>query len=214
MMVNTDVIMPAYNEEKTIGPLVQCFLANPHARVIVVLDPKTKATDETVNILPKHNRLVLVAGTQHGKGQGILQGLRMSVGSEVVLCDADITMTDYTVSHLMVPLSRVGGQRIVVPQPPTPAQWRAAQQKAGLIFNRQSWPWVSGIRRVRTSLIPLNIYGYLTEVMINAAVQKSDTPYTGFHYDSSIVSPLRFTDERVRDLHEHGQYGKERGLIP
>jgi glycosyltransferase involved in cell wall biosynthesis len=208
----TYVIIPAYNEEDTIGPLVKQFLGNARARIVVIIDSMT--ADATISQMPKHGRLKVMRSPYHGKGQNITLAMRQTRGKEIVLCDADIKITPGTVDCLMQPLTARSGQRIVVPKPPTELEWRDAEAAAQLRFDRTSWPWVSGIRRVRTHLIPPTIYGYLTEVLINKMVDGSaTTPYTMFSYDIGTIAPLRFTPERVQDLKEHGKYGKERGLI-
>jgi glycosyltransferase involved in cell wall biosynthesis len=208
----TYVIIPAYNEEDTIGPLVTRFLRAPTSFVVVIIDDRT--TDGTFTKLPKHGRLKVLRSPYHGKGQNITLAMRATRGREIVLCDADVTITPATVAKLMQPLTGRIGQRIVVPKPPTEAEWREAEATAEVRFDRTSWPWVSGIRRVRTHLIPPTIYGYLTEVLINKMVDSSPTtPYTMFSYDIGTIAPLRFTPERVQDMKEHGTYGKQRGLI-
>jgi glycosyltransferase involved in cell wall biosynthesis len=208
----TYVIIPACNEEKTIRPLVDRFLRAPSSLVVVIIDSDTK--DGTFAKLPTHRRLKVLRSPYHGKGQNITLAMRETRGREVILCDADITITPGTVSALMQPLSGRSGQRIVVPRPPTEMEWRAAEAAAEVRFDRTSWPWVSGIRRVRTHLIPPTIYGYLTEVLINKMVNGSlTTPYTVFAYDMQTIAPLRFTPQRVQDMKEHGAYGKKMGLI-
>jgi glycosyltransferase involved in cell wall biosynthesis len=208
----TYVIIPAYNEEDTIGPLVEQFLCNARARIVVIIDSLT--ADATIGQLPKHGRLKVMRSPYHGKGQNITLAMQQTRGEEIALCDADIKITPGTVDSLMRPLTGRSGQRIVVPLAPTKLEWQLAEGKAGVRFDRTSWPWVSGIRRVRTHLIPPTIYGYLTEVLINKMVNASDsTPYTSFVYDDDTVAPLRFTPERIRDMKSHGRYGKEMGLI-
>jgi glycosyltransferase involved in cell wall biosynthesis len=208
----TYVIIPAYNEEDTIGAVVEQFLCNARARIVVIIDSMT--ADATIGQLPKQDRLKVMRSPYHGKGQNITLAMRQTRGKEIVLCDADITITPGAVDALMQPLTGRSGQRIVVPKPPAEPEWREAEAAAQVRFDRASWPWVSGIRRVRTHLIPPTIYGYLTEVLINKMVDGSPTtPYTMFVYDTDTIAPLRFTPERVQDMKEHGVYGKQRGLI-
>jgi glycosyltransferase involved in cell wall biosynthesis len=207
----TYVIIPAYNEEDTIRGVVDRFLANANTTVVVIIDAKT--TDATIMQLPDHRRLVIMKSPYHGKGQNITLALRETGSREVVLCDADVMISAASVYALMQPLGKRSGQRIVVPKPPSDAEWRTAESAAKVKFDRASWPWVSGIRRVRGNLIPPTIYGYLTEVLINKMVNSSSTPYTQFSYDIATSSPLRFSEERVNDLYAHGAYGKRKGLI-
>lgn len=207
----TYVVIPAYNEQATIRPVVDRFLANPHTNVVVIIDRETK--DTTFRKLPTHGRLKVIQSQYHGKGQNITLALRHTLGNEVVLCDADVTISPIAVRALMMPLSSKSGQRIVVPRHPSSDDWRQAEAAAMLKFDRGSWPWVSGIRRIRAHLIPPTVYGYLTEVLINRSVNGSSTPYTHFINDPATISPLRFSPERINDLHAHGKYGKEKGLI-
>jgi hypothetical protein len=71
---------------------------------------------------------------------------------------------------------------------------------------------VSGIRRVRRDLIPHDLYGYLMETQINKKVQAAGLD-TEFCYAPGVISPLRFTQERIADLKAHGDYGKRMGIL-
>lgn len=211
------VIIPAYNEQNTIGGVVARFSGH---YVIVVIDPDT--TDQTAlmarrALFSKRAPGNVVFSPLHGKGQCVEYGLKnlpkWGASQEIILCDADVQISPDAVMELSRPLYAKSGQRVIIPRMPALEEWRAAEKATNLSFSRYAWRFVSGIRRVRRHLIPDNLYGYLMETQINKSVAASDTPYSELIGSHDTISPFRWNAERVADLHAHGRYGKEHGIL-
>lgn len=216
----TTVIIPALNEEKTIGAIVsrltQVINADV-ANVIVVIDPAS--TDDIIPVMMEicatNYHVQWAFSPEHGKGQCVNYGMQAMVNdreTEVCFCDADVTLSHMAVRDLFCPLDIRDGQRVIVPRAPSVDELLKASKDSGLTFRADAWQWVSGIRRVRRDLIPSDLYGYLMETQINQSVAKADLD-TEFCYAPGVVSPLRFTPQRVADLKAHGDYGKKMGIL-
>jgi len=207
------VVIPAFDEQDTIGPIVSEFYKYGEGvdmTVYVDIDPET--TDHTVKRAIRAGAAIL-RSQEHGKGQVVNHAMRiLHYLPEIVFCDADVSISSGAVAELLLPLGRHTGQRIVIPRYPTATEWDEATTTAGLQFNPDAWGIVSGIRRVRRECIPDGLYGYLMETQINKAV--AEAGYTTERaYSHDTISPLRFTPRRVADLLAHGKYGKENGIL-
>ncbi len=214
--MSATVLIPALNEGKTVGAVVSAFKSFTELDVLVyvIVDPHT--TDDTAAVAAGH-RASLIKSPLHGKGQGVNHAITLldranNDARELIFCDADVTISRGAIAELLLPLGRNAGQRIIIPRWPTLAEWDKAQTDAGLKFNRDAWPLVSGIRRVRRKHIPDGLYGYVMETQINRAVATAGQAVERF-YSHATLSPLRFTPQRVEDLLAHGKYAKEHGLL-
>lgn len=209
------VLVPALNEEKTVGAVVKAFSefrSELDIQVHVIVDPHT--TDYTTDEA-RSSGAVIIKSPVHGKGQGVNHAIRIlefTHATDFVFCDADVTLSYGAVRELLLPLGRNTGQRVIVPRWPTLQEWDKAEADAGLKFNMDSWLLVSGIRRVRRDCIPDDLYGYVMETQINRAVATAGLAVERM-YSHDTISPLRFTPQRVEDLLAHGKVAKERGLI-
>ena len=209
------VIVPALNEQGTVYEVVKAFretALSAEVTVYVVIDPET--TDHT-KIMAGNAGAAIMKSDEHGKGQGVNHALSVldhSGAKEYILCDADVHVSKAAIHELLLPLGRHDGQRIIIPRFPTATEWDEATQTAGLKFNPDAWPLVSGIRRVRRECIPNGLYGYVMETQINRRV--AELGYgTEKMYSHDTISPLRFTPRRVADLLANGVYAKEHGLL-
>jgi glycosyltransferase involved in cell wall biosynthesis len=103
-MIKTYVI-PAYNEENTIGDVI-CSLSED---VVVVNDA---STDKTEQIARKHGVTVLTNKKNMGHAKSLLRGLRAAKGEYVFYLDADnqIRMISLPYNHDLVSGYRVNRQ--------------------------------------------------------------------------------------------------------
>ena len=93
--LSLSVVMPVYNEEKTLVEVLERVRAVPVVTQVVIVDDRS--TDGTSAILealaqatdPARLR-VLRHETNQGKGASILTGLRYATGDVVVIQDADL----------------------------------------------------------------------------------------------------------------------------
>jgi len=111
------VVVPAYNEAATVGPLLDALLrkrvAGTRIEVIVVESNSTDGTRDIVRKFSAHPRLRLVLEDRpRGKGHAVRTGLAQASGDYVLIQDADLEydLEDYDV--LLEPL--VAGREALV----------------------------------------------------------------------------------------------------
>jgi len=103
--VTISVIVPVYNEEKTISKVVNKLLSNPHfCEAICVNDG---SSDRSLRELQKFGcmiKLVDLAENQ-GKGYALAVGIQKATGDLVVFIDADLTnLGDDHIQTLLSPI--------------------------------------------------------------------------------------------------------------
>lgn len=81
------VIIPAINEERTIGSVVRIAKSHPDVGEVIVVDDKS--FDNTVSEARQAGASVITS-TRIGKGSSMREGLLISSGSVVVYLDADL----------------------------------------------------------------------------------------------------------------------------
>lgn len=108
-MANADrpdvtVLVPALNEENTIGEVVDRLLALPLKTQIVVIDDGS--TDRTPQILAGYRDRVLVLTNPRpgGKGSAIRQALPHAEGEAVIIQDADLEYSPEEIPRLVEPI--------------------------------------------------------------------------------------------------------------
>ncbi len=108
------VIVPAYNEGRTIDALLRQVVAASYEKQIIVVDDGS--TDDTAKILSgwqeRPNFLLLRHSANRGKGAAIRTALTHAAGEFVLIQDADLEYDPGDYSRLIEPLIR--GQADVV----------------------------------------------------------------------------------------------------
>ncbi len=92
------VIIPALNEEKTIGCVIDIVKNNPKVTEILVVDDKSK--DNTVSVAKKHGARVITSNKQ-GKGTSMRDGVLYAQNEIIAFLDADITTYPADVVELL-----------------------------------------------------------------------------------------------------------------
>jgi len=99
------VIVPAYNEEETIGAVVEDFVAEQHSDEVVVVDNNCR--DRTAVIAQAAGARV-VAESRPGYGAALLAGMRAAEGDLLVLTEADGSFKAADMVKLLVYLEDAG----------------------------------------------------------------------------------------------------------
>jgi glycosyltransferase involved in cell wall biosynthesis len=217
-----DVVIPARNEERTIGAIVKVLAEHPTiGQIWIGVDADT--TDLTAAGLRDHSMGVHVRNFNFfepkikGKGQ-ICRFLIHNITTErVMFCDADLTgLTPEHIDQLMnVPAMDAHGMVIGVPDYPI----HALECMSTMLDKRPmeqlffSWPWVSGQRVVPTVLVrDLPLHGYLMETQINAAAKQANLPVR-FERLRGLVSPFNMSDRRLAEMERDRQWGLKEGIL-
>lgn len=102
------VIIPAFNEEQTIGQVLEALHALPIEKQIIVVNDGS--TDETYKVLEKlretYKLTVVHCEENRGKGFAIRSGLPHVKGEVVVIQDADMELVPSDLSELLKPFEK------------------------------------------------------------------------------------------------------------
>jgi glycosyltransferase involved in cell wall biosynthesis len=208
MSDSVDVVIPARNEQETIGRIVSIFRTHPAiGKIIVAVDSDTgddTAVLAEAAIGDMRNGWVL-PGAGRGKGQCVRRGMEEVSTDYVIFCDADLTgLTADHVSRLILEaVMDTFTMTIGVPDVPSNCP----------IERIWAWPWVSGERCVPTALIrPLFLHGYLMETQINQAAQAAGI---GVHFEwlRNLKSSYYMSERRIREMERDRHFGIEHGIL-
>ena len=94
-LYDATIIIPAYNEEKTIELILKEVKQIPHRWEVLVVDDGSK--DRTVEIVRKHGFKVISHKKNQGKGEAIKTGIKNALGKYIAIQDADL---EYKFSEL------------------------------------------------------------------------------------------------------------------
>ena len=87
-MTRLSVIIPAYNEEKTIGEVVDDFKISEHVHEVIVID--TNSTDSTDRIAKEHGAKVVTMGDAlPGYGEKLKYAMQTTKNEIMILTEAD-----------------------------------------------------------------------------------------------------------------------------
>jgi glycosyltransferase involved in cell wall biosynthesis len=124
-MIKISVIIPAYNEEKTIRSILQSVreqkVGGFSFEIIVIDDGSTDKTVETLESHPHlYDRLVKLE-INSGKGAAVIAGLNIATGDYILFQDADLEYDPAEYATLLLPISAfnadiVMGSRFMAPR--------------------------------------------------------------------------------------------------
>jgi dTDP-glucose pyrophosphorylase len=92
------VVIPAYNEEKTIAQVVHEFKLHNAVSEVVVVDNNSK--DDTINVARQSGARVVTESTQ-GYGAALKRGIEEAIGDIIILTEADGTFSAKDVGKLL-----------------------------------------------------------------------------------------------------------------
>ncbi len=109
------VVVPVYNEEKTLSTIVSKLLSLPQLLEIVIIDDCS--TDRTSDILRRisaeHDNIQVARHDRNrGKTEALKTGFRLTRGDVVIIQDADLEYDPYEIPDLIAPI--VAGHADVV----------------------------------------------------------------------------------------------------
>jgi glycosyltransferase involved in cell wall biosynthesis len=134
------IIVPVYNEAKTVGHVVDRLLQIPlplPRQIVVVNDGSTDGTTQVLDRLPPVDAVLSIvhAGANGGKGSAIRIGLSHARGTIIAIQDADLELDPMQLSDLVQPILRgeaevVYGSRFLRGRPP--GSWLAVAANRSL----------------------------------------------------------------------------------
>lgn len=109
MKSKISIIIPAYNEEKSIAQVVKPALdLNKADKVLEVIVVDDGSTDSTRNIVAEFPEITLFSSeTNKGKGHALYTGISAARGKIIVTLDADLTnLTSENIENMYTPIAR------------------------------------------------------------------------------------------------------------
>jgi len=94
-LYDATIIIPVYNEEKTIELVLKQAKQIPHRWQVLVVDDGS--TDSTAEIVRKHGFKIISHRKNQGKGEAIKTGIKNALGKYIAIQDADL---EYRFSEL------------------------------------------------------------------------------------------------------------------
>jgi hypothetical protein len=215
ILIPTTVVIPARNEGKTIGAIVEQFSRHSATagKVYVAMDADTD--DNTAEQTWLHGGCPIFTDV-HGKGEVIYKALQI-IPPEVrtgrlILCDGDYTgltrehIDKMLYKHLLsIGVAYESAMVIGVPD------WPEGDIPDHVT---NAWPRVSGFRSMMWRMVPANAHGYLLETQLNnKAVQEKIPVHTVFL--KGLKSPFQWplTERRMQALAMDQRWGRENGIL-
>ena len=115
-MMKLSIIIPVYNEEKTIAKIIKKVLDTklPVEKEIIIVDDGS--TDKSVSIIKQMNLPVsikhILQKNNQGKGAAVITGLKKATGHYIIIQDADLEYDPKDINKLLTLLD--GGRKKVI----------------------------------------------------------------------------------------------------
>lgn len=106
--ISLSVVVPVYNEEKTVAIILEKLLKVKEVAEIIVVDDGSK--DKSLSIIKKnkHKKIKVFSKNNGGKGTAIRFGLSKVTGNYVVIQDADLEYDPADIPLLLEPIRNRG----------------------------------------------------------------------------------------------------------
>lgn len=104
------IIVPAFNEEKTIGEmlskLVSLNIGSIDKEIIVVNDGSTDTTGQIIEKIKKYNQSLVVINhiKNKGKGAAVRTGFTSATGDILIIQDADLEYNPNDIPRIIKPI--------------------------------------------------------------------------------------------------------------
>jgi glycosyltransferase involved in cell wall biosynthesis len=100
-MLKISIIIPVFNEEKTVGTVLGGLLALSFEKEIIIVDDgSSDKTLEKIEAIKTDNIKVFRHQSNLGKGAALRSGIKMTTGEYIVFCDADLEYDTNQISNL------------------------------------------------------------------------------------------------------------------
>lgn len=104
-LIQLSVLVPAYNEEKTIKDVLQKLVKQKEVFEVVVIDDASKDNTSKLAKSVKDSRIRVIRHTKNqGKGKAIQTGLHEAKGNYILIQDADLEYDPAEISILLDPV--------------------------------------------------------------------------------------------------------------
>ena len=136
------IVVPAYNEEGTIGPVLERLeQLDLDCEFIVVNDGSTDGTSQVLAGYAGHPRVRVEHKANGGKGTALRRGFEIAAGDIVVVQDSDLELDPAKIPDLVAPIERdeadvVYGSRFLLPVPGLKVKRRLANWLLTFLTNR------------------------------------------------------------------------------
>ena len=216
-MKRLSIVIPAYNEERFIGTLLERIRAvdlSPHGleKEIIVVDDCSK--DGTVGVVERFSDVILCRHERNGgKGRAVRTGIARATGDYLMIQDADLEYEP----HDYVPMVKA----LLSTQADVVYGSRYTNGLFGSKYAQQSWPAYLGGRSL--SVAALICTGrYLTDTVTalklfpRQLLTELDLQTTGFELDHEITSKVlarryRIVEVPIRYFPRSREEGKKIG---
>lgn len=127
------IIIPAYNEERTIAQIIDQVKAldlSPLLKEIIVVD--NNSTDKTFEISKNISNIKVLVEKEKGKGSAVRRGLEEATGDILVIQDADLEYNPRDIKNL---LQKMNGEKTAV----YGSRNMSPERKGGLLARAGVW---------------------------------------------------------------------------
>ncbi|MGH7820587.1 MAG: glycosyltransferase family 2 protein [Candidatus Binatia bacterium] len=206
------VVIPAYNEERFIGTLLERVRAVDLSRfglgkeIIVIDDHSSDRTAEIARSVPE--TVVRRLERNAGKGNAVRVGIGLATGAYVIIQDADL---EYDPNDYVPMLERLIHDGLDAVYGSRYMRSPAHSRSGGLLGGRhpsQSWPAYLGGRSL--SIVAMLATGrYLTDTVTalklfrRELIQSLDLETTGFETDHEISAKVLARGRRIEEVPIH-----------
>lgn len=110
IQMKLSIIIPVYNEEKTIKQLLQKVFSVkfpvPNVEIIIINDGSSDKTDTIIKKIKDTNKkfVYLIHNRNQGKGAAVKTGIKKATGEYIVIQDADLEYNPQDIPRLLKPI--------------------------------------------------------------------------------------------------------------
>jgi len=101
------IIIPVFNEEKTLSEILEKVLSlNLNKEVVIIDDFSTDGTREKIEKISNKNIKIIYQKNNQGKGAAIREGIKAATGDYIVIQDADLEYDPQEIHKLILSVEK------------------------------------------------------------------------------------------------------------